>query len=355
MLWHATRYHLVNVFLLSFKHTNSASHYHSSHGIIDRDRSTTLVSAFTTWSPVQAGIPDLSQDFQYFDRGSAGLPHATGGYSDVYQVRWERPFGGLQVAIKILRPRNISNTSPSADNDQEVISRSMLREMRAWKSAEHARIVPLLGYAILNAGPCFISPWYTNGNIIEYLQSNPDANRRALLLQVAEGLEFLHNSTPVIVHTDLKGTNVLIGDDGDAMLSDFGLSKIIDDVPSGLTSSNMAGGTLRWMAPEVLLNGKKPDVLADIYSFGLLALEIMTGRIPFHKYGSDVTVTQAKIRKEKILPADYPELGEKDPIWPLLRKCTKRNPTSRPTASKVVKELRNRDSKAFQLQPGVRL
>ncbi|KAG8891479.1 hypothetical protein FRB99_003569, partial [Tulasnella sp. 403] len=91
-----------------------------------------------TWSPTQAGIPDLSQDFRSFDRASAGLPHAAGGYSDVYQVTWERSSGELQVAIKILRPRHNSNTSPSQDNEQEAIPRSMLREMRAWKRAGHA-------------------------------------------------------------------------------------------------------------------------------------------------------------------------------------------------------------------------
>ncbi|KAG8882908.1 hypothetical protein FRB99_004625 [Tulasnella sp. 403] len=125
------------------------------------------------------------------------------------------------------------------------------------------------------------------------------------------------------------------------MLCDFGLSKVLDDVPSGLTTSNIAAGTLRWTAPEVL-NGKKPTTPADIYSFGWLALEVMTGRIPFFKYGSDIVAMQAKMRKEKILPTDYPGLDRKDPLWPLLRKCMKWNPASRPTATKVLKELRVR-------------
>jgi serine/threonine protein kinase len=67
------------------------------------------------------------------------------------------------------------------------------------------------------------------------------------LFQTARGLEYLHSHEPVIVHGDLKAANVLINDKGEAMLSDFGLAKIQQEEPTGFTTANIGGGTLRWL------------------------------------------------------------------------------------------------------------
>ncbi|KAG8892457.1 hypothetical protein FRB99_002696, partial [Tulasnella sp. 403] len=293
-------------------------------------------------SLVPRGVRDLTQELR-FDRAIAGLPHAVGGYSDVYQATWDRPSGELQVAIKILRPRHTINVALTAADDQERITRSMLREMRVWESAKHPRIVPLLGYAILDAGPCLVSTWHANGDVTKYLSSNPDADKRALVSQMAEGLVFLHNSKPTIIHSDLKGSNVLISDTGEAKLCDFGLSKVLDNAPSGLTSSGLGAGTLRWMAPE-LLNGQKPTTQSDIYSFGCLVLatmqlaEVMTGKLPFVNQETMVAIIDAK-RTGGIERADYPELNQNDLLWSLILECCAREPALRPTADQVLELL----------------
>ncbi|KAG8909006.1 hypothetical protein FRB99_000109 [Tulasnella sp. 403] len=285
---------------------------------------------------VPNSIADLTRELR-FDRTTAGSPDAIGGYSDVYQATWDRPSGEVQVAIKILRARHTSSRPLTEANKQDRVTQRMRREMRVWIRAQHPRIIPLFGHAILAAGPSLVSPWYTNGNITEFLRSNPDADRRALLSQVAEGLVFLHNSNPVIIHSDIKGSNVLISDSGEAELCDFGLSKILDDTPSELTSSGLGAGTLRWMAPE-LLDGQKPTTQSDIYSFGCLVLEVMTGKLPFVKQEFMVAIIDAK-RTRGIEPADYPEIDQTDLLWSIILECCARDPALRPTADQVLERL----------------
>lgn len=117
----------------------------------------------------------------------------------------------------------------------------------------------------------------------------------AKILDVARGLEYLHTTaTPAIVHADLKGVryrsfgsagvilicfyqnNVLITDDGVAVICDFGLSQIIEDLmrPEGLTVSNPSVGPLRWQAPELLEDESPSTQASDVWSFGCTALEV---------------------------------------------------------------------------------
>jgi serine/threonine protein kinase len=73
------------------------------------------------------------------------------------------------------------------------------------------------------------------------------------LFQAAQGLDYLHSNNPVILHGDLKATNVLINDKGEAMLIDFGLAKVQQKEPTGFTTVNVGGGTLRWLVIGVFI------------------------------------------------------------------------------------------------------
>lgn len=126
----------------------------------------------------------------------------------------------------------------------------MHREMDIWNVLDHPNIVPLRGYVVEEDGtPALISPWFEHGDVLTYLQKHPFADRRKLVRQVAEGLIYLHSRGPPVVHGDLKGGNVLINAKGEVGLCDFGLSKVLQDCPSALTTSNLGVGTLRWCAP----------------------------------------------------------------------------------------------------------
>jgi serine/threonine protein kinase len=100
----------------------------------------------------------------------------------------------------------------------------------------------------------------------------------------------VHSNDPIIVHGDLKGVrsllfyvfslmfvpqaNVLINDMGHACLADFGLSRILEELSgSASTTSNLAG-SIRWMAPELIIDSHRPTALSDMYAFGSLMLEV---------------------------------------------------------------------------------
>ncbi|KAG8893571.1 hypothetical protein FRB99_001872, partial [Tulasnella sp. 403] len=303
------------------------------------------------WSAVE-GVVNLGEDIK-FDSSSL-VPHAIGGSGEIYKAVLQK--NRMMIAIKVLRPANAGDSDLGVD---AVLARRLGRELSVWKALKHDRITPLLGFAILPRGPCLVSPWCANGNALEYSKKCSRANRRQLILQIAEGLVFLHTHDPIIIHGDIKARNVLINDDGEAMLCDFGLAKFFGVASSGFTTSDQQKGTVRWMAPEQFQEDGKPvyTIESDVYAFGCLilgampsfpirvatkppsAVEIMTGKAPFIKYVADFAAVTAKSRGEFMEPTDYLELPEDDPLWPLLRNCWAMEPENRPLMVDLRREL----------------
>lgn len=102
-------------------------------------------------------------------------------------------------------------------------------------------------------------------------------------MQIASALDYLHGCTPPIVHGDIKGGNILIDDDGQACVTDFGISTIAET--TGLTSRTIAG-TLRYMAPELIYDvpghGRSRFVTreSDVWAFGMTMFEVLTDLKP---------------------------------------------------------------------------
>ncbi|KAH6904683.1 kinase-like domain-containing protein [Coprinopsis sp. MPI-PUGE-AT-0042] len=204
--------------------------------------------------------------------------------------------------------------------------------------------------------PSMIMQWYENGNAAEYLsKKNPLADRVQLVrdsldmvLGVAKGLEYLHTLRPPIIHGDLKGNNVLIADDGRAVLCDFGLSKVIEELgqPSGLTISNPAAGPIRWQAPELMQDDDAEMTLAsDVWSFACTAFEILSGVMPYSHRTKDALVLRDMAKRCKpssqneALLAQFPTY-----VLDVLDRCWSFSPCSRPTMSAVVEDLASQSS-----------
>lgn len=96
------------------------------------------------------------------------------------------------------------------------------RELRFGKHIQHQYILPFLGVAETASYTAIITPLISNGNMLDYIRAHPAANRHFLVVQVAEALAYLHD-TAGIVHGDLKCENVLVSEQGSALLADFGL------------------------------------------------------------------------------------------------------------------------------------
>ncbi|KNZ79735.1 MAP kinase kinase kinase mkh1 [Termitomyces sp. J132] len=206
-----------------------------------------------------------------------------------------------------------------------------------------------------------VSPWMDNGNLQQFLRRNFDANRVSLMVDIAEGLDYLHNIQPTIVHGDLKAVNILITDTCRACLADFGLSTASKSRVLDLSSfsSDQMGGTARWTAPE-LLNGSQsintPE--SDVYSFGCVCYEIFSGDVPFSETSLDsaviykVTVQHEQpCRPKNCKPHGKPSssLGLDDHLWVIVEKCWKSNPDERPTMRHLTAMLPPR---ATPVQPG---
>ncbi|XP_048571770.1 protein kinase STUNTED-like isoform X3 [Triticum urartu] len=228
-----------------------------------------------------AGAPSRCRWFRYEElydatnHFSPGNLVGKGAHSRVYR-------GGLasgqRVAIKLCR------ASAEASKD-------FLREVDIITKLQHGRIVPLVGVCV--EGPNLISVYryLPRGSLEDNLHGKrskpalPWEKRYRAAVGVAEALSYVHSgcSRPVI-HRDVKSSNILLTDDFEPQLSDFGLAIWAPSSPSSLTHSDVVG-TFGYLAPEYFMYGKVTDKV-DVYAFGVVLLELLTGRRPITGDGS---------------------------------------------------------------------
>lgn len=183
-----------------------------------------------------------------------------------------------------------------------------------------------------------------HGNLTTYITNTPGitrAQRLYLLCGAARGLLHLHSKTPLIIHGDIKPANVVIKNDLEAALCDFGLSRIILAFghPTGLTTTgNKVGGTAGYQAKELLL-GEPPTTAVDVYAFGGLILAAMSGKDPHWKKRNDAARAFATCRNKVPVPEEHTGLPETDSLWGLLRECWSSKPEDRPTIGIVLQRL----------------
>ncbi|CAL4938480.1 unnamed protein product [Urochloa decumbens] len=185
---------------------------------------------------------------------------------------------GEQVAIKL------SKASAEASKD-------FLREVDIITKLQHSRIVPLIGVCV--EGPSLISvySYLPRGSLEDNLhgvRSKPAMsweNRYKAALGIAEALSYVHSggARPVI-HRDVKSSNILLTEEFEPQLSDFGLAIWAPTNPTSVTHSDVVG-TFGYLAPEYFMYGKVTDKV-DVYAFGVVLLELLSGRKPISGDGS---------------------------------------------------------------------
>ncbi|KAJ7290099.1 kinase-like domain-containing protein, partial [Mycena rebaudengoi] len=191
-----------------------------------------------------------------------------GGYGDVYRAMHQ----GKPVALKHMRMFQ--------DTDQRDIHRRFCREALVWQRLRHRYIVPLIGIDTESFPPalCLVSPWMKNGTVMNYLKGKQGTIRQRivnrLIREIAQGLAFLHDE--LVVHGDLRGANILVSNAGNACLTDFGLTVLLD---TSMSPTRNGGGCMRWMAPETLdpnswgVENQPRMPASDIYAFACVCLE----------------------------------------------------------------------------------
>jgi len=193
----------------------------------------------------------------------------TGGMSSVYRALdtlLER-----NVALKILHPHY--------GDDDEYVER-FRREARAVAQLSHPNIVTVIDRGE-DDGQQYIVFEYVDGDSLKQLvdRDGPLPARRAaeLALQIADALAFAHHSG--LVHRDVKPQNVLVTEDGEAKVTDFGIARSLD-VEHGVTQTGTVLGTSNYLSPEQA-RGQTVTPATDVYSLGVVLYELLTGEVPF--------------------------------------------------------------------------
>ncbi|KAG8906836.1 hypothetical protein FRB99_006011 [Tulasnella sp. 403] len=216
------------------------------------------------------------------------------------------------------------------------------REMLLWSKLRHPNILEFKGFYIDESAEIayFICPWMANGNVSEYLAGRPrnDAERLELVRDTAEGVKYLHTLDPPVCHGDIKAVNVLVNNQGRAVLCDFGLTKAIDEEHhSGLTTSDGFKGSIRWCSPEVL-EGQPRTIFSDVWAWALLVTEVMAGKVPYHSNRTEATIVLHIMQGVLPKSGDYPEVPTV--LWQLLNRCWESEPHKRISIKDCFEPLR---------------
>ncbi|KAG1738803.1 kinase-like domain-containing protein, partial [Suillus occidentalis] len=238
--------------------------------------------------------------------------------------------------------------------DLETVNRNISREIGILRILRHNNIVPLWGIATgfgrMPELRCLVSPWMPNGTLTAYLTSNRDdltvLDRSRMLEDVSAGLRYLHSES--VIHGDITGANILIDRRGHARLIDFGLSTIVQPLidQSHLAISSVRHGAIRYAAPELVLSDDThespvPLEKTDIYSFGCVMLEVLSGRLPWSEIRREVVIRTTMLQgRGPQRPDCHLEIVDSD--WNFIQKCLQSGPELRPSAEKVLEFVTHR-------------
>ena len=204
------------------------------------------------------------------DRYEIKAEAGRGGMASVYEAfdpRFERT-----VAVKVL-PREFMH-------DPEFRAR-FTREAKVIAGLDHPAIVPVYDFGEDNGQPYLVMKLMRGGSLAERLADGPISieETAVILKRLGSALDRAHDQG--IVHRDMKPSNVLFDEYGDAYLADFGIVRVATSGDSALTASGSLIGTPTYMSPEQVYGDKELDGRSDIYALGVILFQMLTGTVPY--------------------------------------------------------------------------
>ncbi|XP_027342460.1 receptor-like kinase TMK3 [Abrus precatorius] len=268
-----------------------------------------------------------------------------GGFGTVYKGELE---DGTKIAVKRMEHGVISSKA------QEEFQ----AEIAVLSKVRHRHLVSLLGYSVEGNERLLVYEYMPLGALSQHLfhwkslklEPLSWSQRLAIALDVARGIEYLHSlARQTFIHRDLKSSNILLGDDFRAEVSDFGLVKLAPDGEKSVVTK--LAGTFGYLAPEYAVMGKITTKV-DVFSYGVVLMELLTGLMALDESRPEESrylaewFWQIKVSKEKLMAAIDPALEATEETFEtitivaeLAGHCTAREAHHRPDMSHAVNVL----------------
>ncbi|KAL5504702.1 hypothetical protein ACEPAH_7365 [Sanghuangporus vaninii] len=267
-----------------------------------------------------------------------------GAYGDISKGHFRAPDRRVKVAVKCLRFY--------LKEDIKTSHQLFEKEIYVWSKLDHENILPLMGYSIdiMTGFPLLVSRWMENGSAWTYVNSHPNPDVLRLVTGIASGLAYLHRNR--VVHSDIKSDNVLVSASGNALICDFGCSRMVAASRSLANLSSGIRGTSRYLAYELVAPVPSCHTQkTDVWAFGMTVYELAFRQRPFAGL-TDFQVVSA------IMHYDLPRLPTLDPFDHHFERkeifkaicvdCWKLDPVDRPDMSAISNKLKE-EQKAPQL------
>nr|POF11808.1 brassinosteroid insensitive 1-associated receptor kinase 1 [Quercus suber] len=266
-----------------------------------------------------------------------------GGFGKVYKGRLA---DGSLVAVKRLKEERTQGGELQFQTEVEMIS-----------MAVHRNLLRLRGFCMTPTERLLVYPFMVNGSVASCLRERPESQsaldwpvRKRIALGSARGLAYLHDHCdPKIIHRDVKAANILLDEEFEAVVGDFGLAKLMDYKDTHVTTA--VRGTIGHIAPEYLSTGKSSEK-TDVFGYGVMLLELITGQRAFDlaRLANDDDVMLLdwvkgllKDKKlEALVDADMEGHYVEEEVEELIQVallCTQGAPMERPKMSEVVRML----------------
>ncbi|KAK1267271.1 Somatic embryogenesis receptor kinase 1 [Acorus gramineus] len=266
-----------------------------------------------------------------------------GGFGKVYKGRL---VDGSLVAVKRLKEERTPGGELQFQTEVEMIS-----------MAVHRNLLRLRGFCMTPTERLLVYPYMANGSVASCLRERPPneppldwPTRRRIALGSARGLSYLHDHCdPKIIHRDVKAANILLDEEFEAVVGDFGLAKLMDYKDTHVTTA--VRGTIGHIAPEYLSTGKSSEK-TDVFGYGIMLLELITGQRAFDlaRLANDDDVmlldwVKGLLKEKKLEMLVDPDLQnnyvetEVEALIQVALLCTQGSPMDRPKMSEVVRML----------------
>ncbi|CUA73447.1 Tyrosine-protein kinase CSK [Rhizoctonia solani] len=253
-----------------------------------------------------------------------------GSFGDIWRGEL---YDGTKVAIKAIRPSTFERI------DYEKMKRAA-REIYLWSRLAHPNIHQLMGIIVFKDHQLgMVSQWMENGNLSECMRKAPDFDRHQTCIQITSAIACMHHQG--VVHGDVRSSNVLVSQEGAAKLASFKLANVTPNVIDSSPEYRPWRTSVRWEAPELILERGTKSESTDVYALGMTILEILTGKVPYPECRRDFHVVM-RVQKGILPTRPMDSLGNDERsnrMWELMVSCWNRDPAARPTAAEVLESL----------------